>query len=460
MTGYDLVIRGERILAAAGSGAWEVGVRGGVIAAVVPFGTGLTGARSIDLAPDEVLIPGLVDTHVHVNEPGRTEWEGFATATRAAAAGGVTTLIDMPLNSIPATVSVEALEVKRAAAAGQVFVDVGFWGGAVPGNTAGLRPLHNAGVFGFKCFLVHSGVDEFPHLEPEEMEKDLTEIASFDSLLIVHAEDPQVIAGAPQSSGSRYDGFLASRPPAAENRAVARVIDAARRSGGRAHILHLSSAEALPLIAAAKQEGIQVTAETCPHYLTLVAEEVPDGATAFKCCPPIRDAANREQLWQGLSDGTIDFIVSDHSPSTPGLKDLEHGDFSVAWGGVSSLQLGLPVIWTEARRRGVPLERLVEWMSRRPADLAGLERKGRLAAGADADFVVFAPGDSFVVDPVRLLHRNPVTPYAGKELTGVVRRTFLRGAEVPGGEVSGGAVSAGRAVSGSAAPAGRLLRRG
>ncbi len=444
MTGYDLVIRGERVLAAGGTGAWEVGVRGGVIAAVVPLGTGLSGAREIQLASDEVLIPGLVDTHVHVNEPGRTEWEGFATATRAAAAGGVTTLIDMPLNSIPATVSVAALQAKREAAAGQAFVDVGFWGGAVPGNTASLRPLHNAGVFGFKCFLVHSGVDEFPHLEPEEMEKDLTEIASFDSLLIVHAEDPQVLAAAPLPSGPRYDLFLASRPPAAENRAIARVIDAARRSGGRAHILHLSSAEALPLIAAAKQEGIQVTAETCPHYLTLLAEEVPDGATAFKCCPPIRDAANREQLWQGLADGTIDLIVSDHSPSTLDLKDLEHGNFDVAWGGVSSLQLGLPVIWTKARRRGVPLETVVDWMSRRPADLAGLERKGRLEVGADADFVVFAPGDSFVVDPARLQHRNPVTPYAGKELTGVVRRTFLRGAEVSAGS----------------APAGRLLRRG
>jgi len=447
VTGFDLVVRGDRILAAAGSGAWEVGVRGGVITAVVPLGTALSGAREIDLAPDEVLLPGLVDTHVHVNEPGRTEWEGFASATRAAAAGGVTTIIDMPLNSIPATVSVDALSVKRAAAAGQVFVDVGFWGGAVPGNTASLRPLHNSGVFGFKCFLVHSGVDEFPHLEPEEMEKDLTEIASFGSLLIVHAEDPQVIAEAPPPAGPHYSRFLASRPRAAENKAIARVIDAARRTGGRAHILHLSSAEALPLIAAAKQEGIRVTVETCPHYLTLLAEDVPDGATAFKCCPPIREAANREQLWQGLADGTIDLIVSDHSPSTLDLKDLEHGNFDVAWGGVSSLQLGLPVIWTEARSRGIPLERIVEWMSRSPADLAGLTGlagKGRLEVGADADLVVFAPGDSFVVDPARLQHRNPVTPYAGRELTGVVRQTFLRGTE----------------VTVNAAPVGRLLHRG
>lgn len=441
--GFDLVIRGRRVFATAGTGAWEVGVRDGAVAAVEPLGTGLSGTLEMELAPDEVLLPGLMDTHVHVNEPGRTEWEGFASATRAAAAGGVTTLIDMPLNSIPPTVSVAALEAKRQAAAGQVFVDVGFWGGAVPGSTASLRPLHNAGVFGFKCFLVHSGVDEFPHLEPEEMEKDLTEIASFNSLLIVHAEDPQVIASAESPSGREYSRFLASRPRAAENKAISRVIDAARRTGGRAHILHLSSGEALPLIAAAKREGIRVTAETCPHYLALAAEEVPDGATAFKCCPPIREDANREQLWQGLADGTIDLIVSDHSPSTPDLKDPEHGDFGVAWGGVSSLQLGLPVVWTEARTRGIPLESVVGWMSCRPADLAGLTRKGRLEVGADADFSVFAPEDSFVVDPERLQHRNPVTPYAGRELTGVVRRTFLRGAE----------------VSPSAAPVGKLLRR-
>ena len=441
--GFDLVIRGRRVFATAGTGAWEVGVRDGAVAAVEPLGTGLSGTLEMELAPDEVLLPGLVDTHVHVNEPGRTEWEGFASATRAAAAGGVTTLIDMPLNSIPPTVSVAALEAKRQAAAGQVFVDVGFWGGAVPGSTASLRPLHNAGVFGFKCFLVHSGVDEFPHLEPEEMEKDLTEIASFNSLLIVHAEDPQVIASAESPSGREYSRFLASRPRAAENKAISRVIDAARRTGGRAHILHLSSGEALPLIAAAKREGIRVTAETCPHYLALAAEEVPDGATAFKCCPPIREDANREQLWQGLADGTIDLIVSDHSPSTPDLKDPERGDFGVAWGGVSSLQLGLPVVWTEARTRGIPLESVVGWMSCRPADLAGLTRKGRLEVGADADFSVFAPEDSFVVDPERLQHRNPVTPYAGRELTGVVRRTFLRGAE----------------VSPSAAPVGKLLRR-
>lgn len=440
---FDLVLRGKRVYAAAGTGAWEVGVRAGRVAAVVPLGTGLAAEQVVELADDETLIPGLVDSHVHVNEPGRTEWEGFASATRAAAAGGVTTIIDMPLNSIPPTVSVDALDVKREVAQGQAFVDVGFWGGAVPGNTPDLRALHDEGVFGFKCFLLHSGVDEFPQLEPDEMEKDLAELASFDSVLIVHAEDSQVIARAPQPSGPQYPGFLASRPRSAENDAIARVIEAARRTRGRAHILHLSSADALPLIAAAKREGIRLTVETCPHYLTLLAEEIPDGATAFKCCPPIREASNRELLWQGLQDGTIDFIVSDHSPSTLDLKDLENGDFGVAWGGVSSLQLGLSLIWTEARRRGIPLETVLEWMSRGPAELVRLERKGRLAVGADADFAVFAPEDSYVVDARQLLHKNPITPYAGKELTGAVRRTFLRGQEIqPDGE-----------------PSGRLLRR-
>ncbi|MCC9197192.1 allantoinase AllB [Arthrobacter sp. zg-Y820] len=440
---HDLVIRGGAVLTPAGLRAAEVGIRGGVITAVEPLGAGLDGDRLIKLADDETLLPGLVDTHVHVNEPGRTEWEGFSSATRAAAAGGVTTLIDMPLNSIPPTVSVAALEAKQACAAPQAFVDVGFWGGAVPGNTADLRPLHEAGVFGFKCFLVSSGVDEFPHLSPAEMETDLAELKTFDGLLIVHAENPDVIGAAPDAAGPRYAGFLASRPRAAEDTAVGQVIAAARRTGARAHILHLSSADALPLIARAKADGVRLTAETCPHYLTLTAEEIPDGATAFKCCPPIREEANRELLWQGLADGIIDCIVSDHSPSTPDLKALDSGNFGLAWGGVSSLQLGLSLIWTEAKTRGVPLERVLHWMSAAPAQLAGLHRKGAITPGRDADLAVFAAEDTFTVDPAALQHKNPVTPYAGRELSGVVRRTFLAGADVD-----------------CLVPRGRLLRRG
>ncbi|MCU6481192.1 allantoinase AllB [Arthrobacter sp. A2-55] len=431
-TTFDLVIRGANVLTPAGTGAFEVGVNAGVIAAVVPLGAGLAGRETLELAADETLLPGLVDSHVHINEPGRTDWEGFASATRAAAAGGVTTVVDMPLNSIPPTTTVAHLELKRQAAAGQTFVNVGFWGGAIPGNTADLHPLHDEGVFGFKCFLIHSGVDEFPHLEAAEMETDLAEIGSFGSLLIVHAEDSRTIEEAPAVPGRHYADFLASRPRSAENTAIAQVIDAARRTGARAHILHLSSAEALPLIAAAKADGVRITVETCPHYLTLQAEDVPDGATAYKCCPPIREAGNREQLWQGLEDGTIDCIVSDHSPSTLDLKDLENGDFAVAWGGVSSLQLGLPLIWTEARKRGIPLETVVGWMSSAPAKLVGLESKGRLAVGADADFSIFAADESQVVDVTRLKHKNPITPYDGASLTGVVRRTFLAGAEIDG----------------------------
>jgi allantoinase len=439
---FDLVIRGRRVLTAAGIAPREVGVSGGTILAVEPLGHGLAGAETIELSDGETLIPGLVDTHVHVNEPGRTEWEGFASATRAAAAGGVTTIIDMPLNSIPPTTTVEALKLKRAVARDQAFVDVGFWGGAVPGNKADLRPLHAEGVFGFKCFLLHSGVDEFPQLGADEMEEDMAELKSLDSLMIVHAEDPHSIDQAPNAGGTSYSGFLASRPRTAENLAIAEVIKRARRTGARAHILHLSSSDALPMIAKAKRDGVHLTVETCPHYLTLTAEEIPDGATAYKCCPPIREESNRELLWEGLLEGTIDFIVSDHSPSTLDLKDLENGDFAVAWGGVSSLQLGLSLIWTEARKRGIGLEQVVSWMSTKPAELARLTGKGQIAPGHDADFAVFAPDEGFVVDAFRLKHKNPITPYDGRALTGAVRRTYLRGKVVDDRN-----------------PAGRLIRR-
>ena len=443
VTGYDVVFRARRLVTAAGeSGGW-VGVTGGRIAAVEPPETRLEGRRVVELGDDVVLLPGLVDSHVHVNEPGRTEWEGFATATRAAAAGGVTTIIDMPLNSIPPTTDVAALELKRKSAEGQCFVDVGFWGGAVPGNLGALRALHDAGVFGFKCFLLPSGVDEFPPLGPADLEAYLATLRAFDGLLIVHAEDAAAIDHAPSPHGPRYADFLASRPRTAENLAIARVVEAARATGGRVHILHLSSGDALGLLAGARREGVRVTAETCPHYLALCAEEVPDGATQFKCCPPVREAANRELLWRGLGDGAIDCVVSDHSPCPPELKRPEVGDFGLAWGGISSLELGLPVVWTEARRRGFSLADVVRWMAEGPARLAGLERKGRIAVGCDADLCVFAPDERFVVDPAQLHHRHPVTAYGGRPEEGVVRGTWLRGQELTGAE-----------------PRGRLLTRG
>ena len=428
---FDLVVRGERVLVDGAFSPAEVGVRDGVIARVAPLGSGLPAERTVVLADDEVLIPGLVDTHVHVNEPGRTEWEGFASATRAAAAGGVTTIVDMPLNSIPPTTSVAALEAKRRAAEGQVFVDVGFWGGVVPGNTADLEPLAAEGVFGFKCFLVHSGVDEFPPVTADEMEAAMAVLAGADdSLLIVHAEDAALIDGAPHPHSPLYADFLASRPREAEGAAVAAVIERAQRTGARAHILHLSSADALDRIATAKHHGVRLTVETCPHYLTLSAEEIPSGATAFKCCPPIREAGNRDALWQGLESGIIDFVVSDHSPAPADLKTAGGGDFAEAWGGIASLQLGLPLVWTEARRRGIPLARVVEWMSAAPARRVGLAGKGRIAEGAAADLAVFAPDAMFTVDAAALEHRHPVSPYDGRELTGVVRGTFLAGVRI------------------------------
>ncbi|MGP3925387.1 allantoinase AllB [Streptomyces sp. 8N616] len=430
MSEVDLVLRSRRVITPEGRRAAAVAVTGGSIEAVLPYDAEPPAGAWFEDFGDDVLLPGLVDTHVHVNDPGRTEWEGFSSATRAAAASGVTTLIDMPLNSIPPTTTVQHLGLKRDVARAKSHIDVGFWGGAVPGNVKDLKPLHDAGVFGFKCFLLHSGVDEFPQLTPAELEEAMGEIASFGGLLIVHAEDPHLIEGAPQTPGPRYADFLASRPRAAEITAIEGLIALARRLHARVHILHLSSSDALPLIAAAKREGVRLTVETCPHYLTLTAEEVPDGATEFKCCPPIREAGNQDALWQGLADGTIDCIVSDHSPSTPDLKRFDTGDFAQAWGGISSLQLGLPAIWTEARRRGRGLEDVVRWMSTAPAELAGLRNKGAIEAGRDADFAVLATDETFTVDPADLHHRNRVTAYAGRTLHGVVRSTWLRGRRI------------------------------
>ncbi|MGK4584269.1 allantoinase AllB [Kitasatospora sp. HPMI-4] len=427
------VFRSRRVVLPDGERPADVLIRGGRIARIADHGT-LAEEGVTDLG-ETVLLPGLVDTHVHVNEPGRTEWEGFATATRAAAAGGVTTIIDMPLNSVPPTTTVDGLAAKRTAAEGQAWVDVGFWGGAVPGNTAELEPLHRAGVFGFKSFLAPSGVEEFPHLGRADLETALAEQARIGALAIIHAEDPAVLAAAPRQPGTHYRDFLASRPAEAETAAVAGLLEAAGRTGARVHVLHVSSAAVLPLLRQARADGVRVTAETCPHYLTLAAGEVPDGDTAFKCCPPIRDESNRELLWEALAGGEFIAVVSDHSPSTPELKGLRRyggsGDFTAAWGGVASLQLGLPAVWTEARGRGHGLSEVVRWMSAGPASLVGLTgSKGAIAVGYDADLVAFDPDARFAVRADRLHHRNPVTPYAGRTLTGAVRATWLRGRAV------------------------------
>ncbi|WP_329536338.1 allantoinase AllB [Streptomyces sp. NBC_01450] len=422
------MLRSTRVITPEGTRAATVAVAAGRITAVLAYDAEVPpGARLEDFG-DDVLLPGLVDTHVHVNDPGRTEWEGFWTATRAAAAGGITTLIDMPLNSLPPTTTVDHLRTKRDVARSKAHIDVGFWGGALPDNVKHLRPLHDAGVFGFKAFLSPSGVDEFPELDEEGLARSLAEIAAFDGLLIVHAEDPHHLAAAPQKGGRKYADFLASRPRDAEDTAITHLIAQAERLHARVHVLHLSSSDALPLIAEAKRAGVRITVETCPHYLTLTAEEVPDGASEFKCCPPIREAANQDLLWQALADGTIDCVVTDHSPST---ADLKTDDFATAWGGISGLQLSLSAVWTEARGRGHDLEDVVRWMSTRTARLVGLDsRKGAIAVGRDADFAVLAPDETFTVDPAALQHRNRVTAYAGRTLSGVVKSTWLRGERI------------------------------
>ena len=449
MTASAMTVRGERVVTPEGTRPAAVHVRDGTVAAVTDPDVAPTG-ELVDAGP-LVVAPGLVDVHVHVNEPGRTAWEGFATATRAAAAGGVTTLLDMPLNSVPSTVTADALAVKRAAAEDRCHVDVGFWGGIVPGNTDDLAELHAAGVFGFKAFLTDPGVDEFRHVAPVQLEQAMRRLADLDALTIVHAEDDEVLARAArvldEGDPRAYATWLASRPDEAEVRAVETVGGLAMATGARAHVLHLSSAAALAPLHNAARAGTRLTAETCPHYLALTAEEVPDGATAFKCAPPIRDADNRDRLWTALADGTLALVASDHSPTTPERKLLDAGDVVRAWGGIASLQLGLAAVWTHAWPRDhIPAD-VVHWMSTAPAQLVGLDHKGLLAPGFDADIVLWDPDRTWVVDGAALEHRHPVTPYEGARLRGRVVTTWVRGHKV----YDRGAVTG--------PPRGRLLRR-
>jgi allantoinase len=395
------VLVGDRLIAA------TVVTDGGTITAVEEHGAPLD---ALEVPDSAYVLPGTVDTHVHINDPGRSHREGFATATRAAALGGVTTLVDMPLNSVPPTTSIAGLRAKERAARERLSVDVGMWGGAVPGNLPDLEPLWEAGVFGFKCFLVDSGVPEFPPLSPREFASALAEVTRLRGLMVVHAEDPAVLEAAPRPPSRAYADFLLSRPDQAEIRAIGQVIDGARETGGRVHILHLSSARALDLIAAAKADGIPVTAQTCPHYLCFAAESIPDAAPQFKCCPPIRDAGNRDALWAGLAAGIIDCVVSDHSPATAAEKNRDGGDLQQAWGGISGLQVGFAAVAAEAARRGHTIAEVSRWTSRATADLAGLAAKGRIAPGADADLIVYDPAAGLDVVAARLAHRNPVSP--------------------------------------------------
>jgi allantoinase len=430
----DLVFRGAHVVTPGGMGAAAVWVRGGRIDSVREFGDVPAGVKVVEVG-DEVLMPGLVDTHVHVNEPGRTEWEGWETATRAAAAGGVTTLVEMPLNSIPAVTTEAALWEKATAAASRVHVDVGFWGGVVPGNAGDLRDLWEAGVFGFKCFLVPSGVPEFEHVAEEDLRAAMPVLAKLGAPLLAHAEVPGPITAALATLDGcdprKYETYLASRPPAAEALAIEMLIRLGGELGVRVHVVHLSAAEALPLLNEARALGAPITVETCPHYLHFAAEDVPDGATELKCAPPIRGLENQERLWTALGSGEIDMVVTDHSPCPPELKRREEGDFLRAWGGIASLQLGLSAVWRGARERGYTPAHLAEWMARAPAVVAGLShRKGAIEPGRDADFFVFDPDAEWLVDPAALHHRHKLSPYVGAVLPGVVEETWLRGVKV------------------------------
>jgi allantoinase len=405
-----------------------VHVSDGVIARVGDYDDVPRGASTID-AGDLVVLPGLVDTHVHINDPGRSDWEGFEHATRAAAAGGVTTLVDMPLNSVPPTTSLAGFEAKLLAADGRCHVDVGFWGGVVPGNADALEPLAARGALGFKCFLSPSGVDEFPHVNEADLRAALPVVARLGLPLLAHAELPARLRepGSPRDPRD-YRTWLESRPAESETAAIDLLIQLAAEYGAHVHIVHLASADALSRLSAAREKGVRVTVETCPHYLSFAAEEIAKGATPFKCAPPIRERAHRERLWDGLASGRIDLIATDHSPAPAVLKHVGDGDFLRAWGGIASLQLGLSAVWTGASARLLPFDRIAAWMAAAPARLAGLARsKGAIETGLDADLVLWDPEAETAVDPSSLQHRHPITPYAGMRLRGRVRTTLVRG---------------------------------
>ena len=436
-------IRSRQVVTPAGVREAIIVIRGGKIAEVAPPDRPL-GSMTVEDFGDLLVMPGLVDTHVHINDPGRADWEGFATATAAAAVGGITTLVDMPLNSDPVTTSPAALAAKRDAARARLRVDCGFFGGLVPGNADQIEPLADAGVLGFKAFLCHSGIDDFPNVSEADLRLAMPILARRGLPLLAHAElVPASARPMDPAHPGRYSAWLDSRPASWEIEAIKLLIGLCRETGCHVHIVHLAAAEALPILAEARAEGLPLTVETCPHYLTFAAEEIPDGDTRFKCAPPIRSAANREGLWEGLRSGTIDTIGTDHSPAPPALKHLGSGDLSRAWGGISSLQVSLPAVWTEARRRGFGFDDLARWMSARPAGLVGLAgRKGAIAPGADADLAIFDPEAPLVVEPGTLFHRHPATPYEGRNLVGRVVATYLRGTRIaseghPEGDPSG-----------------------
>ena len=426
----DLIIRGRRVVTPEDVRAASVHITGGRIVRLGALEEAPPGIPIVD-AGESIVMPGLIDTHVHINEPGRTEWEGFETGTRAAAAGGVTTILDMPLNSIPATTTVDALEAKRKAAREKSVVNVEFIGGVVPGNVGEIEALRDAGVRAFKCFLSPSGVDEFPAVSERDLREAFPVLARLGLPLMVHAEDPACLLPS-RGSSRKYGDYLTTRPVAAERAAITLLVELMARAPTPVHIVHLSSATSLDIVRTARARGLPLTVETCPHYLTFAAEEIPDAGTEYKCAPPIRDKAERDALWEAVIAGDIDLIASDHSPCPPEMKETD-GDFFAAWGGIASLQLSLSAVWTGARARRLKPEVIAQWMSAAPAQLAGLQsRKGALVAGYDADIVLWDPEASFVVEPTELLHRHKVTPYAGRELFGKVVATYVGGCRIFG----------------------------
>ncbi len=420
----------RHILTPTGPCAGLVLLRDAFIVDVLPAGAALPPGTPLEDVGDAILMPGIIDPHVHCEDPGRTDWEGFEHATRAAAAGGITTLIDMPIDCQPVTTTPAAVQAKCRAAADRCWVDLGLWGGLVPSNAHDLDALLHAGVAGVKAFLIHSGLEDFPNVGEAELRLAMPVLARRRRPLLVHAELAEAPLPPPPTS-RRYADYAATRPASLELAAIRLLIRLCREQRCPVHIVHLSSAEALPPLAAARAEGLPITVETCPHYLSLAAEEIADGATHFKCAPPIRDRANREALWQGLQAGIIDMVACDHSPCLPTMRAMQDGDFSAAWAGIAALQLSLPVLWTEARRRGIEAAQLVPWLCSAPARLAGLSAtKGAISAGMRADLVAWQPESRFRCEATRLYHRHPVTPYEGRELFGVVQATWLGGQKI------------------------------
>ncbi|MBO2009576.1 allantoinase AllB [Hymenobacter negativus] len=426
----NLALRSQRVVTPEGERPATILIENGYISAVLAYDADVAGATLLDVGTRAIL-PGVIDPHVHINEPGRTDWEGFNTATRAALAGGLTSLVDMPLNSAPVTTSVANLELKRAATTGQLHTNVGFWGGVVPGNAAEIEPLIAAGVLGFKAFLTHSGIDDFPNATEADLRQVMPILARHRLPLLVHCELSEDDDAWKQNDHRSYPNYLASRPKKREDDAVALMIRLCEEFNCPVHIVHLSSANSIVPIAAAKAKGLPLTVETGQHYLYFNAEDIADGQTQFKCAPPIRERANNDQLWAALQAGIIDFVATDHSPAPPDLKQLDSGDFTTAWGGIASLQFALPVLWTAARRRGASLPDMARWLSENPAKLAGQSsKKGKIAPGFDADLIVFDPEKTFVVREEMIQHKHKVSPYLYQELAGVIELTFLKGEEV------------------------------